>query len=697
MKISSFNITALLLLVVLLAMGSCQKTYNEPPEEDPISLTPNTTIAEVVALAAATPVSLSGKILEGVVIADDRSGNFYKQIVVQDATGGVRIDIDAFSLYNEYPVGRKVYIKGDGLFIWRDGDVPAIVGSTNTNQSRIPQANYRKFIIGAEMNQPLTPVLKTIPTLSAADYYTLIQLDNVEFDECSAGSSYAFASTQESRDAELINCDANNYKLIVRNSGFADFAQELMPTGNGSIIAVYSSFNGNKQLFIRDPNDVASMTGTRCTALGNYPDVSIADLRSQFNGSATTATGQIKGIVISDPNGGQWQDRNVIVQEPSGAGIMVRFNDDQNFVTGDYVQIKVGGGTLDEFNGLLQVSDLNNCNATALPNPTNLTITPRLATVADIAANANTWESTLVQVKDAYLNGGTTFGDFGVMLNDPTGSISLFSGFANFAATPLPAGTGIVTAIVGDFNGTQLNIRDLYDVNIAGSGGGGSSGIINQISIQDLRNFFMGSATLAPDTTKVSGIVISDNTNNNWVGQNLVIQEQGGAGITIRFTSNHSFNTGDEIEVVVSRLSLEEFNGLLQVNGVPNGNATFISSGNSITPRVATVADILANANAWESTLLNIQNATLTGTGYGDFNAMLNDASGSISFFNAFGSFPAGPFPTGTGDVTAVLSDFTGAQLKIRTIADVNISGGGGGGDHYFYYGRRRAQLVCQW
>ena len=680
MKSHSFNLSAFLLLVTLLIFGSCQKQYDEPPIGELPNLVANMTIADAVALASPTPVSLAGRVLEGTVIADDKSGNFYKQIVIQDTTGGIRIDIDAFSLYNDYPIGRQVFIKGDGLYVWRDGDVPAIIGSTNTNESRIPQATYRQFVIGGAYNQPVTPTVKSLSTLTPADYYTLVQLDNVEFADCYAGSSYAYASTQESKNADLTEC-ATGATVIVRNSGFADFANELMPTGNGSIIAVFNSFNGTSQLFIRNPNDVSSMTGTRCVSLSSYTDVTIADLRSQFTGSATAATGKIKGIVISDPNSGQWASRNMVVQEPNGAGITVRFDDDQSFGMGDYVEVKVGGATLEEFNGLLQVNNLPLCRATALPNPSNITIAPRVATVADIQANANAWESSLIQVQNANLNGGSTYGDFGVMLNDPTGSISMFSGFANFGSTPLPVGTGTVIAVVGDYNGTQLNIRNLADVDITGGGGGGPGGTLNQISIQDLRNLFTGASTTAPDTTKIVGVVISDLVGGNWVPQNMVIQEPGGAGITVRFAANHSFNLGDEVEVNVSLQTIEEYNGLLQVNGVPNANATVLSTGNSITPRVATVSDILANANAWESTLVNIQNATLSGgSTYGDFGVMLDDGTNSISMFSAFSNFASTPLPTGTGDVTAVVSDFTGTQLLIRNTNDVNISGGGGGG-----------------
>jgi len=681
MKARYFNFSSFLLLVTLLVFSACKKEFDEPPISELPNLVANTTIADVIALASTSPVALGSQIIEATVVADDKSGNFYKQLVVQDSTAGLRIDIDAFSIYNDFPIGRKVWIKCQGLFVWQDGDVVSLVGSNNTNDSRIPQSTYRQFIIGGEYNQPVTPKVKTLSTLTSADYNTLIQLDNVEFADCFAGSSYAYASTQESKNAELTECSSGG-NVIVRNSGFATFANELMPTGNGSIIAVFNSFNGTSQLFIRNPNDASSMTGTRCVSLANYASVSIQDLRGQFSGPPTTATGKIRGIVISDPNTGQWQSRNLVIQEPNGAGMTLRFDDDHSFALGDYVEVKVGGAVLEEFNGLLQVNSLPLCRATALPNSGGLVINPRVTTVADITANANAWESTLIQVQNSNLNGGTTYGDFGIMLNDATGSIGLFSGFSNFASAPIPTGTGTVTAVIGDYNGTQLNIRNLSDVNISGSGGGGGGGTtLNQITIQDARNLFSGSAVTAPDTTKIVGIVISDLVGGNWVDQNVVIQEPGGSGITVRFDAPHSFNLGEELEVNISQLNIEEFNGLLQVNGVPIANATVLSSGNSITPRVATVADITANANAWESTLINVQTANLNGgTTYGDFGIMLNDATGSISMFSAFSNFTGTAIPTGTGDVTGVVGDYNGTQINIRNTSDVNISGGGGGG-----------------
>ena len=54
---------------------------------------------------------------------------------------------------------------------------------------------------------------------------------------------------------DLVDCFNN--KIIVRNSGYADFANEVLPDKNGTLTAVYSIFRADKQLFIRDTKDVA--------------------------------------------------------------------------------------------------------------------------------------------------------------------------------------------------------------------------------------------------------------------------------------------------------------------------------------------------------------------------------------------------------------------------------------------------------
>ena len=674
MKNILFNLSAILTIFSVMTFSSCKKEFDEPPIADLPNLEGTATIQSVIALAAPTPVALGDLILEATVIADDKSGNFYKQLVIQDSTGGIRLDIDAYSIYTDFPIGRKVWVKCEGLYAWRDGDVPAIVGSSNPDNSRIPQSTYKQFIIGGEYDQPLMPTVKSLTTLNALDYYTLIEIENVEFADCFAGSTYANPVTQESNNAELTDC-ATGAMVIVRNSGYADFAGELMPTGNGSIVAVFNSYNGTPQLLIRDPSDVESMTGTRCNPIGNYNLISIADLRAQFTGASTLADGKIRGIVISDNTSGQWQNQNLVVQEANGSGITIRFTTAHSYMMNDYVEVKVGGGTLEEYNGLLQVNNLDLCRASQLINSGNISITPRVATVTDILANGDNWESTLVNVQNADLSGGTTYGDFGVMLNDATGSIAMFSGFANFGATALPTGTGDVTAVVGDYNATQLNIRNLDDVNITGSGGGGGGGGGggSEAPISDIRAMFASGTTTVPASTTIAGIVISDKDQGNITARNIVIQNTAGSGIVVRFDNdNTTIAMGDSVTIDVSGGTLSEYNGLLQISNLPNTTASIISSGNNLTPRVTTVTDILANSENWESTLIKVMSVNIVGSTTYSGVTTVDDGSDSIDLYTrSAATFSANPLPGGQVDVTAIVSQFNTPQINLRTINDV--------------------------
>ncbi len=670
---ANIKLSALLLLASLFIFSACRKTFDEPPIADLPNLKGNMTIADLQALAAPTPVALEeGKIIEAIVVADDKSGNFYKQLIIEDATGGMRIDIDGYDLYNEYPIGRRVWVQLGGLYIYKDGDVPALIGSSDPSQGRIPQAIYKNYIIGGDYDNPVTPKQRTLSTLTPADYHTLITLSDVEFSSAFAGQTYGDVVNQFSTNAELLEC-ATQGIIIVRHSAYSDFASERMPRGNGTLTAVFNSFNGTAQLFIRDPLDV-NMTGNRCTFLpgANSTLMSIDSVRKLYTGAPVPGPNgrKIRGIVISDKNSGNFQTQNLVLQEPNGDGITVRFTADHSFEQGDEIEVDITGQTISEFNGLLQVAAPLNY-ATYITS--GQSITPRVATITDILANANEWESTLVNVQTATLNGGSTYGDFGVMINDATGSMSMFSGFANFGTTSLPTGTGDVTAIVGDYNGVQLNIRNLNDVNISGGGGGSTGGPLTEMTITDVRALYSGANVNAPSGRMITGIVISDYVSANITGRNIIMQHNGGSGITVRFDANHTFSMGDSITIDISGQEISEFSGVLQVNNVPLANATFVSAGNNVTPRVATLAAINTNVETWESTLVEIQGATISGGTTYSGGLTITDASGTIDMFTrSQATFAGDNVATGTVDITAIVSQFnTDNQVQIRNTNDV--------------------------
>lgn len=111
--------------VSLAALASCDEwepvftgDYGKADVYAPVTLTPNTTILELKKLYATpgTPVTISDDIvIGGQVISEDRSGNVYKSLYIQDETGGIELKLGKNGLYNDYKLGQWVYVKCSGL------------------------------------------------------------------------------------------------------------------------------------------------------------------------------------------------------------------------------------------------------------------------------------------------------------------------------------------------------------------------------------------------------------------------------------------------------------------------------------------------------------------------------------------------------------------------------------------------------
>ena len=90
--------------------------YGKADVYKPVTLTPNKTIMELKSLYKNAPVKIEdGIIIGGQVISEDKSGNIYKSIYIQDATGAIEVKIGKNSLYNDYKLGQWVYVKCSGL------------------------------------------------------------------------------------------------------------------------------------------------------------------------------------------------------------------------------------------------------------------------------------------------------------------------------------------------------------------------------------------------------------------------------------------------------------------------------------------------------------------------------------------------------------------------------------------------------
>lgn len=205
-------------------------------------------------------------VLEGYVISSDETGNFFKTISIQDhptnpTTNGIQVEIDENSLYTQYPLGSKIQIQLNGLVAGFDRGVIKL-GSTYVQNgetrvgrmaSTLATSNIKKT---CEAVDPLAPkVVNTIAeALKPENINTLVTIKNVQFANPAEDVTYGDAVGLTTVNRQLV--DRKGKYVDLRNSGYASFANENLPTKSGEITVVVSIYNSGYQLYIRDLNDV---------------------------------------------------------------------------------------------------------------------------------------------------------------------------------------------------------------------------------------------------------------------------------------------------------------------------------------------------------------------------------------------------------------------------------------------------------
>ena len=97
-----------------------------------------TTISELKAMYKGGGVELKSNIwIKGQVISSDVTGNVYREIYIQDETGGIDLKLGKSSLYSEYRLGQWIYVCCDGLTLGAYNGMPQLglePDSTTTNE-----------------------------------------------------------------------------------------------------------------------------------------------------------------------------------------------------------------------------------------------------------------------------------------------------------------------------------------------------------------------------------------------------------------------------------------------------------------------------------------------------------------------------------------------------------------------------------
>jgi hypothetical protein len=264
---------AIIITVVFLAgISSCvkEKFGTEPVTNTDPNITANTSIAALNAMATSNGVQITQSlILSAIVVGDDKSGNFYKELDIEDSTGGILLMINGDDLYATYPAGRRLFINLQGLYVVKYDSASEIVGSIDNGAfTGIATSNLSQYVNQGKWGINVAPIAVTIPELVNHPYMyqgELVQLNNVEFASGYRGVPYANATYELSSTMIIKDCNENTDSIYT--SGYASFASAVTPSGNGTLVCVAGVYGGSSgvlsQLMIRDTTDL-HLTGPLC-------------------------------------------------------------------------------------------------------------------------------------------------------------------------------------------------------------------------------------------------------------------------------------------------------------------------------------------------------------------------------------------------------------------------------------------------
>jgi hypothetical protein len=314
-KYNRLSYAAVMLLAGLFIV-SCEKKFTDPPPIGNPDVVANISIKDIkTRYTTGAPVQITDDaVIEGVVSCDDKSGNYYQQIAIQDSTGGVLLRLGSFNLYNYYPVGRKVLVKLKGLYLGQYNGTLQFGGGIDSayiSQGGVTllAANLLdKHIIKGPLNQPLVPVPVTVSqlTTSLQNRYisTLIKLVGYEFTSSDRNKNYADDNASGNRLIQDCSNLSSN-RITLRTSNYSNFATLPVAQGNGEIIGIYSYFGSTKQLTIRDTTDV-KFYNPRCPTASGDGQINLTTSPLNFNFDNIGTTGLPTGVYVKESASGSY-------------------------------------------------------------------------------------------------------------------------------------------------------------------------------------------------------------------------------------------------------------------------------------------------------------------------------------------------------------------------------------------------------
>ncbi|WP_460220230.1 DUF5689 domain-containing protein [Psychroserpens sp. MEBiC05023] len=211
--------------------------------------------------------------ITGYVVSSDEAGNYFEELIIQDKpenpTIGIKLLIDVNPLFTRYEVGRKVYVKINGLSVGITNGVLTI-GALNGNEvDKIASSSETQFIQRSNEVATIVPLPMTISDLADDKTNLMIALSDVQFNRnqvVSNSLTYASEQSDEFDGERTLESCASSASVIFSTSTFSDFKGLSLPAGRGSVNAILTKdfFGEVFNVVINTPEDIVFDNPERC-------------------------------------------------------------------------------------------------------------------------------------------------------------------------------------------------------------------------------------------------------------------------------------------------------------------------------------------------------------------------------------------------------------------------------------------------
>lgn len=203
--------------------------------------------------------------IEGIVTANDRSGNFYKAFTIEDDTGAVEIKAGLYDLYPMFPEGRKLYVKLKGMTLGAyDGMYQLGLKADKSSGYEVEYLTtfqmLDKYVKRTNTVEEIVPRKMRAESLNDADVGRLVVIKGLSLEN---GGIQTWAVAKEDSynglpgDKDIPATDESESVIHVYTSGYADFALKTIPAGTVSITGIIMKRGSSFRIKMRDINDVA--------------------------------------------------------------------------------------------------------------------------------------------------------------------------------------------------------------------------------------------------------------------------------------------------------------------------------------------------------------------------------------------------------------------------------------------------------